>query len=334
MGHSLASCNGQVFAFLFRDGVGARIPDGEFAPALARPHDWVWLHLGLSDHRARRFLENWPDLGDEARALLLGNEDRIQLLLPPGAAFGVLPDIAQDFSGHDQDAGRLLFWLNESVLVTVRRAPLSAVDDVRGAVIAGERLATPAAALARLQERFAAIVETRLALLARELGRFEDAVLGDREGPDQLPLGPLRRELSRHTREFMSLRSALHRALSGRALSAQRGAADNPLLAHLAPMLQDAEDVDRDAAALQDRARLLKEDVDTRIAAITNRSLSALTVISTLLLPPTFVVGAFGMNVEGLPWAHDTDGFAIVIGFCLVLVGVGYAVLRRFRILP
>lgn len=326
---SLANCSGHVFAFTFRDGAGSRIADDAFAQALAQPHDWVWLHLGLSDHRARRFLENWPEPDGDARALLLGNEDRIQFHLPPGAAFGVLPDIEQDFSGHAQEAGRLLFWLNARILVTVRRAPLSAVDNVRIAIDAGARLATPAAALALLQERFAGLVEKRLALLARELGRFEDAVLGDREGLDQLPLGPLRRELSRHTREFMSLRSALHRAISGR-----HGTAENPLLAHLPPMLQDAEDMDRDAVALQDRSRLLKEEVDTRIATITNRSLSALTVISTLMLPPTFVVGAFGMNVEGLPWAHDIDGFAIVIGFCLLLVGAGYLVLRRFRILP
>jgi zinc transporter len=57
-------------------------------------------------------------------------------------------------------------------------------------------------------------------------------------------------------------------------------------------------------------------------------------VISTLLLPPTFVVGAFGMNVDGLPWAHDAEGFAVVVLFCAVLVGFSYALLRRFRILP
>jgi len=94
------------------------------------------------------------------------------------------------------------------------------------------------------------------------------------------------------------------------------------------------EDYDRDAAALQDRSRLLYEEVNTRISAVTNRSLSALTVISTLLLPPTFVVGAFGMNVPGLPWAQGASGFAIVILFCLVLIGVSYGVLRRFGILP
>ena len=57
-------------------------------------------------------------------------------------------------------------------------------------------------------------------------------------------------------------------------------------------------------------------------------------MISTLLLPPTFVAGAFGMNVGGIPWATDKEGFWAVLGFCVLLIAVSYAVLRRFRILP
>jgi Mg2+ and Co2+ transporter CorA len=97
--------------------------------------------------------------------------------------------------------------------------------------------------------------------------------------------------------------------------------------------MQDAEDFDRDAGGLTDRARLIYEEIETRSAATTNRSLSALTVISTMLLPPTFVAGLFGMNVAGLPWAQDHEGFWLVLGFCILLIIVMYAVLRRFRIL-
>ena len=70
------------------------------------------------------------------------------------------------------------------------------------------------------------------------------------------------------------------------------------------------------------------------VADRSNRSLSALTVISTLLLPPTFVAGAFGMNVGGIPWAQNPQGFWAALGLCAFLVFIGYVVLRRFRILP
>ena len=118
-------------------------------------------------------------------------------------------------------------------------------------------------------------------------------------------------------------------------MSARHGGLTNsPLLEHLPLLTQDVEDFDRDAGALADRARLLYEEIETRIASTTNRSLSALTVISTLLLPPTFVAGLFGMNVAGLPWAQDRHGFRIVILFCIGLIVAMWTLLRRFRILP
>ena len=119
-----------------------------------------------------------------------------------------------------------------------------------------------------------------------------------------------------------------------RATGARRAATGSPLADHLPQILQDVEDFDRDAGALSDRARLLYEEIETRIAATTNRSLSALTVISTLLLPPTFVAGAFGMNVGGIPWTTAPHGFWVALGLCLALIGLCYTVLRRFRILP
>jgi zinc transporter len=164
-------------------------------------------------------------------------------------------------------------------------------------------------------------------VLARELARIEDQVLADR-ADGAAALGPLRRELSRHAREFSSLRSAIHRATSARNV-----VHTSPLLEHLPLMLQEAEDFERDCNALLDRARLLNEEIETRIAATTNRSLSALTMISTLLLPPTFLAGAFGMNLHGIPWADHPHGFAYVFALCLALTGGVYWVLRRFSIL-
>lgn len=259
---------------------------------------------------------------------LLGGESRIQIALAPDHAAGVLPDLEKDFEDQSLEPGRVAFWLNDRMLFTTRRKPVRAIQHLHDAVAGGLDLENPAAALAQLQGSYVEIVESRLIQLNAELDKIEDRILADRSGLDRLPLGPLRHELSRHRREFTGLRSAIHRA------GFARPTGETPLGAHMAAMHQDAEDFERDASALQDRARLLYEEVNTRIAATTNRSLSALTVISTLLLPPTFIAGAFGMNVGGIPWAQDPEGFWLVLGFCVMLIGISYSVLRRFRILP
>ncbi len=326
--HDLQHCAGLAFGFVFRGGQGRLVHDETLHEALEQGADWVWLHLGLSDHRARRFLGDFPELPETGRALLLGTESRIQIVLAADHAAGVLPDLEKDFADQSLEPGRLAFWLNDRMLFTTRHKPVRGIQKLHDAVVAGLTLESPAAALARLQGAYSEIVEFRLVELAAQLDGIEDRVLAGRSGLDRLPLGPLRRELSRHHREFASLRSAIHRAGFARLTG------ETPLSAYLPILHQDAEDFERDAGALQDRARLLYEEVNTRIAATTNRSLSALTVISTLLLPPSFVAGAFGMNVGGVPLGQEREGFWLVLGFCLVLTAISYAVLRRFRILP
>jgi len=128
--------------------------------------------------------------------------------------------------------------------------------------------------------------------------------------------------------------SHLRAAHKGEGDTLQVGMTGSPLLEHLPVLMQDVEDFDRDAGGLTDRARLIYEEIETRIAATTNRSLAALTVASTLLLPPTLVAGLFGMNVAGLPWSQDKEGFWIVVALCGALIVFSYAVLRRLKILP
>lgn len=323
-----AHCAGLVFGFVFRDGQAVAVNEQTLPREAAKPHDWCWLHLALADHRTRKFLDALP-MAPDARELMALGEDRVRIHLTSDGAFGVLPDIERDFADQSLGAGRVAFWSDATRLITTRRHPLRAVEGLRQEVGQGIEIpAGPADALVKLQQAFIALVEQRLQLLSRDLGHVEDEVLADRADIGQRHLGPMRRELSRYAREFAGLSRAIHRA------TARRHEAASPLAAHLPLLLQEVEDVERDAAGQSDRARLLNEEVENRLAATTNRSLSALTVISTLLLPPTFVAGAFGMNVGGIPWAQNPTGFWAVLGFCALLIGVSWMVLRRFRILP
>ncbi|MEI9992377.1 MAG: CorA family divalent cation transporter [Rhizomicrobium sp.] len=330
MNAPLVSTPGLLWGFAVQGGRGAHVTNETAAEAFALPHDWSWMHFALADHRARRFLQSFAPVPEPARELLLSQETRLQIHLAPDCAYGVLPDIEKDFEGQTLGAGRLAFFLDARHLVTVRHHPLRAVDELREAVETGLVLAAPSDAFVRLVEHFIAIVEDRLLRLTQQLDHIEDVVLSDRDDIDPAGLGPIRRELSRYRREFLGLRGALARAVQGRG---GQPAPDCPIAPHLPGLAQAAEDFERDAAALADRARLLYEEMDTRIAARTNRSLSTLTVLSTLLLPPTFVAGAFGMNLNGIPWAQDANGFWWAIGLCGAVVAAAYVLLRRFRIL-
>ncbi len=328
MPFSLNKNPGLLWGLAVKDGVATHVIDDNAAEIFAAPHDWVWMHFALSDHRGRRFLETFDMVPEAARALLLSDETRPQIHLTATCAYGVIPDIEGEFDGQSMGASRMSFWLDATHLVTARHHPLRVASEVHDEARNGKPCASPALTLLRINERYVDIVERRLGALGQKLDLLEDTVLSDRSDIDQAQLGPVRRELARYHREFAGLRAAYHRALAGR-----HAQAEGPVAPHLAALLQAVEDVDRDAASLSERARLLYEEMDTRIAANANRSLKTLTILSTLLLPPTFIAGAFGMNVPAIPWANDHTGFWWAVGLCTVVVLGSWAALKRFGIL-
>src|SRR5262249_16136763 len=159
------------------------------------------------------------------------------------------------------------------------------------------------------------------------LETFEDMILADRDDIERIAIGPVRSELARYHRSFQGLRSALLRALP-----ACRNAEGNALAASLPQLAQEAEDFDPDASGHADPPRLSHEESDTRLPPHPQPGVRILAIIFSLLIPPTFVVGAFGMNLPCIAWAPDSDGFAIVCGLCIALVVAGWIALRRLRI--
>jgi zinc transporter len=80
---------------------------------------------------------------------------------------------------------------------------------------------------------------------------------------------------------------------------------------------QRLDALDHDIVEIRDRARLLQEEISAATAAQSNRALNILTIIATVILPPTLVTGVFGMNTKGLPLTENSDGFFWAGDCCL-----------------
>ena len=316
--------SGVISSFRFSGGTARATREPELGALRAAHGDWAWTYLRLSDVRALAMIRGIADLPPEALELFVTGETRVQIVEASGWVFGVLPDLERDLSGRPQDAGRLVFAFDAGRLVTARLHPLRAIDDLRHAVERGESFDTPAAAIVAYVAFYIDQIELLLEATGQQLAAVEDYVLTEPANPRDTELGPLRRNIARRRRELQGLRSALARAHAGR--QGRRVAA---LADELADLIASVEDVDRDAGVLQERGRLLHEEIDTQINNATNRSMRALTIISTLLIPPTLVTGAFGMNVPGIPFEHSPGGFAVAVALCAVVVGAAMMILRR-----
>lgn len=306
--------SGRLWGFAFSAGKAFAVPEAAPAPQ----GDWTWAHFALSDQRSRVHIERFAPIAEAARATLLGAHSRVQAHADGDWTYGVLPDFEHELDGRADTVGRLFFAFDEHRLITARRHALHGVDGLRRRLERGEiELAHPCDAITALVTSFVVAVGERLVELSARIDHAEDVVLSERGAVSALRLGPLRRELSGHHREFAALKSSFHR------LGLRRhGDEAGPLVERLPALLPKIEDFDRDIADMQDRARLMHEEIEARLAAAANRSLRLLTVLSTLLLPPTVVVGAFGMNVQGVPFATHPYGFWLASGLCVGVVAL------------
>ena len=88
----------------------------------------------------------------------------------------------------------------------------------------------------------------------------------------------------------------------------------------------------RDMQGLQERIKLLQEEIAASVQEANSRSLFVLTVVTVLALPINILAGLLGMNVGGIPLADSEHGFWVIVGILVVFTAVaGWLALRGTR---
>jgi zinc transporter len=303
-------------------------PCGREALAAATPHP-AWLHLDLTDSRARRWLEQRAGLPAAALAVLLGGEPRIHAEVGSGSLVAVLGDLHHDFDGDPESFGVLRVYVDGERMITGRLHPLRSSDTLRRQLLAGTlEVASPRGLFERYVACLADTFGSVVAELADATDDAEDLVLAGRCQEQGAALGRIRRTLARLRRALNANRMALA------TIAARADDASDP--EHPQRLRRVAERLDavaQDLELVQERARLLQEEIVGRIGEETNRNLYLLSIMTTTLLPITLVTGIFGMNVRGLPLHDHPHGFSWVIGLMGATVAGTLWLLRRRKVL-
>jgi zinc transporter len=327
---------GLVWAFRFdAEGRGHALDPGTADPSAmdSAQADWLWLHFNQGDARTAHSIQRLP-LPEFARETLLAHDDHARLALEDGVAHGALVDwqhggidnSARAYARCEQDTAWLRFAMGERLLVTARGHALRSVEQVRRRVAAGAAHENPAHLLEAVVEGFAASVAHAALELDDDLDRIEDRVLGDHRGDERRELALLRRHAVHLYRPLAGLRRTL-RQFELR----HRSQREHELLPAALRLVQRFDELDSEILALQARARLLHEEVAAKLTEQTNRHLHALSILTALLMPPTLVVGAFGMNMR-LPFADGAHPFAAAMTLCALSSAVVYLLLRRLGV--
>lgn len=326
---------GLLWALRFdADGQAQAIDPDDEADLDAPAAGWLWLHFNQSDARTVHTVGRLP-LGEDARETLVSHDTHVILQLDADGAHGIFvdwehqraSDPAARAPGSHDGLGWLHFAIGGGLIVTARRQALRSVETVRRRLCAGERQPDPTGVLETIADQFADSAERAIDDLAESLDRIEDRVLADAIGDERRDLASLRHRAVRLHRPLTAMRRVLKQF-------EQRHAADggHGLLAAASRLGQRFDDLDGDVGAVQERARLLQDEVAAKLAERTNAHLYVLSMITALLLPPSLVVGVFGMNLRGLPFAAHPAGALAALALCGLSSLAVYLMLRRLGV--
>ncbi len=286
----------------------------------------LWLHLDLTDPRAEHWLREQAWLPEAALETLLEEEPHVHVQTLPDGFVAVLRDVRHGEEGDEAGFGTLVVYVDERRAVSGRRAPLRSLDRLRRDVGRGQDLQSSVALFEHLVECLTDSVESLVAKLERVVEQAEDAILAGHFYDRGTELRRVRWLLSRLRREGRANRTALARL--PQRLPESWSASHRQIVAQtverFASLTQDLEFV-------EDRARLMQEEIAGRLGEATNLNLYLLSIMTTTMLPITLITGVFGMNVGGLPWLRSASGFWYVVALMALAVPLTLTFIRRSR---
>lgn len=298
------------------------------APILKQREGWLWIHLNLADVRTAKAIRA-IDLPEPAVAILSSRDDHQQLHASEHCVCGVFSDLSRTLAGVGDDFAQLHFAMTERMLVTGRYRALAAAETVRTVLEHNQiRVTSPAKLVEYIVGRIADGVDRVVRNLETEIDEIEDGITRMATHAQRADLRRLRRisvKLHRQTSEMRGLFNRLDRE--------DVDLLAPPITLDTSKLAQRLDALDHDIVEIRDRARLLQDEIASATAEDSNNALKTLTIITTLILPPSLISGYFGINTKGLPFGETPDGSIWVLGLMACSALITYIVMKRMRVI-
>lgn len=319
-----ADASGLICGFVFnREGHGSPVDanqalawlnnESSDSEAQHRNATFAWLHFNLAHSAAEKWIRDHLKLSDVFHETLKDGSRSTRVELDDDMLVAVVNDVHFDFAFEPSDISTLWLSVGPRLVVSARLQPLRSIDLLRDAVRRGTTVRTSVALLVHLMHDQGDVLVNIVRGTTGRVDVIEDKLLAGRLETKRADLGALRRLLVRLQRLLAPEPAALFRLLKK-----PPAWIDEEDLQDLRQSTEEFNVALSDMAALQERIKLLQEEIAGRVAEANNRSLYVLTIVTVLALPINIIAGLFGMNVGGVPWNENPHGFWIVVSIIVV----------------
>jgi zinc transporter len=270
---------------------------------------FLWIHLNTADLRVRQWVAAQEAIPAEAKASLISPDTHQSLNGDGSSLWGVLVDYGRDFEQDEDIIRQLRIVATDRFVISARRYPVQSAAAVRRAMQDGASFAHPLDLFEMIVDRILTAMNSAAERLVGDLNVIEDDVLDAAPRDERRRLASLRRSLIRLHRQITGTQRVFARLEHSPRMSPQAHAVVQRLT-------QELDSLHQELHATNERARLLQDESVSKLTTETNRQLYILTILGTLLMPPTLITGVFGMNTKGLLFAENENGFIYAMLIC------------------
>jgi zinc transporter len=290
----------------------------------------LWLHLDRTVDGVAEWLQSELGIVESTAELLTSDDSRPRAFRDGETLVATLRGINFNPGAEPEDMVSLQLWSDGGRVITLRRNPSQTPRDVLAEIDSGKGPVDAGALITALIEYLVQRMNRAIVDMNDEIDRLEATDLADDNSEARLTkIAVIRRNclaLQRHMGPQHVALEAISRDAPGWFETHDRREIGETI-ALLRRFLDDI-DVSKESAVV------LMDELRSRALARSEKTNRRLTLVATVFLPLSFLVGLFGINVGGMPWARipgDHDGFWYVTALCVAFGLVTVWLFRRWK---
>ena len=272
----------------------------------------MWVQIDGREPRYRQWLENRSGLALPVVSALTAVETRPRCEQIDGGALINLRGLGETPEDDPDKLVSIRMWAERGRVISMGYRRLAAMPALRAKMLAGQ-IGDPGDLISALAMAITTTLDEEIAALGDELDECETSLDASKAYVMRRAIARTRSSAIEYRRFVVPQRQALERLadlpvdwLQDDDRMHLREAADR-----FARMAEELE-------AIRERAALMHEQLtDLRAEQLETRTL-LLSIVALVFLPLTFLTGLLGMNVEGIPYAHEPWAFWGVVAVCVV----------------
>ena len=296
------------------DGKGHEVDAAEACSTRESPAIFVWVHLDGREQDTLQWLQLHGGMPITVIYALTAMETRPRSeAVAHGALINLRGPSADDSKNGEDRLVSIRVWVEQGRAISVSYHPLEGLDQLVGQMKAGE-IKDPGDLVSHLGMMITKHVDPIISDLADLVDDCELRLEPEHAFETRRRIAEARSDAIAYRRFVAPQRQALTQLAE---LDAPWLEDDDRL--HLREAADRFARMTEDLEAVRERSALIHEQLtDLRSELLEKRAL-LISIVALIFLPLTFVTGLLGMNVEGIPFAHEPWAFGAVCGFCVAV---------------